>query len=345
MIARYRRDVLGTSAIGLIYTGRERYGNHNRMPGLDSSFRFGDRYGCASRRWDRGPCIRTSSPPTTARRPARSTATRSKSPTTTPAKTGSATSAAATTRAAFAPTSASSPRSTFAGVYWESSGSGTATASAGTTSMRVGGDYGESYDQGGELLEKELEISVVGERPAAIVHAALPRTPHQGLRRTDIRSDLPEPLWRGTCHGEFLPLSRGTVGDEIDYAHARPAEGVTLSPGVRFDLGRHLRLTLDDRYQALDVESQRLFTAQILELRATYQFNLRTFVRLVSQYVDIRRNPELYSSEVDRRAGSSSFSWYFPTRSTHRRCFRRLLRHRLRDPLLRSHSGEPYAIL
>ena len=302
MIARYRRDVLGTSTIGLIYTGREGDGYHNRMLGLDSSFRFGDRH----RLRFEAMGSRTLYPDVFAADHGQTTGEID----------GHAIEIAydytsedwfgyfrgSDYARGFRADLGFEPqvdfRSGLLGVerIWNGDGEHW------YDQMRVGGDYGESYDQGGELLEKELEFWWRANGPLQSFMRLSPG------RRTKVFEgqtfDQTYLNLYGEAHvtGSFYLYLEGTVGDEIDYAHARPAEGVTLSPGVRFDLGRHLRLTLDDRYQALDVESQRLFTAQILELRATYQFNLRTFVRLVSQYVDIRRNPELYSSEVDSQS-------------------------------------------
>ena len=46
----------------------------------------------------------------------------------------------------------------------------------------------------------------------------------------------------------------------------------------------------------------RLYTARLSQMRATYQFNVRTFVRWISQYLDVDRDPSLYTDEVDARS-------------------------------------------
>ena len=85
----------------------------------------------------------------------------------------------------------------------------------------------------------------------------------------------------------------------IDYANVREGDETSISTGLRFDIGRHLRLTVDDRFERVDVEGGRLFAANVVEVRATYQFNLRTFVRVISQYFEIDRDPGLYTFEVE----------------------------------------------
>jgi hypothetical protein len=88
------------------------------------------------------------------------------------------------------------------------------------------------------------------------------------------------------------------IGQEIDYANARGGDLVRVSPGARFDLGRHLRVNVSHNYESLDVDGGRLYTANLSDLRATYQINVRTFVRIVSQYFDLERDPSLYTFET-----------------------------------------------
>jgi hypothetical protein len=94
----------------------------------------------------------------------------------------------------------------------------------------------------------------------------------------------------------------GRVGQEIDYANARQGDIVRVQPRVRLDLGRHLRLELSDHHETLDVRGGRLYRIDLAELRATYQINVRSFVRVVSQYEDLERDPSLYTFAVDPRS-------------------------------------------
>ncbi|HVS03451.1 MAG TPA: DUF5916 domain-containing protein, partial [Thermoanaerobaculia bacterium] len=92
------------------------------------------------------------------------------------------------------------------------------------------------------------------------------------------------------------------VGEEIDFANARQGDIVRLIPRARFDVGRHLRLTLIHSYETLDVDGGRLYTANLSELRASYQLNVRTFLRLITQYSDLSRDPALYTFPVRAQA-------------------------------------------
>jgi len=95
-------------------------------------------------------------------------------------------------------------------------------------------------------------------------------------------------------------------GDGIDYANVRPADELTVRPGIVWRPGRHLNLDLSTTYQTLDVTGGRLYRASVNELRTVYQLNVRTFVRAILQYTDIARNPDLYG-DPDLAPSSRSF--------------------------------------
>ncbi len=89
------------------------------------------------------------------------------------------------------------------------------------------------------------------------------------------------------------------VGETIDFANNRPADELRLIPAVELKLGRHLNTRLSHSYQRLDVEGgQELFTVNLTQLRAVYNFNVRMFVRGILQYRDLEQDPALYGFPV-----------------------------------------------
>ncbi|KPJ60819.1 MAG: hypothetical protein AMJ46_04995 [Latescibacteria bacterium DG_63] len=95
-------------------------------------------------------------------------------------------------------------------------------------------------------------------------------------------------------------LSFGTctlIGDQIDYDNVRPGKRVRFHPWLDYKFGRHLALELNHTFERLNVDEARLFTAHITELRTVYQFNRRTFLRVILQYTDHRYNPDLYAPD------------------------------------------------
>ncbi|NIO10449.1 MAG: hypothetical protein GTO40_21560, partial [Deltaproteobacteria bacterium] len=68
-------------------------------------------------------------------------------------------------------------------------------------------------------------------------------------------------------------------GDEIDYANTRLGNRIRVTPNSSYNLGKHLRLSLSHTYERMSVQDARLYTANISQLSAVYQFNVRTFFR------------------------------------------------------------------
>ena len=49
----------------------------------------------------------------------------------------------------------------------------------------------------------------------------------------------------------------------------------------------------------MDIEDQRLYTTHLSDLRFTYQFSIRSFLRAIVQYSDTKRDLSLYVSDDD----------------------------------------------
>ena len=92
------------------------------------------------------------------------------------------------------------------------------------------------------------------------------------------------------------------AGEEIDFANAREGTGATLLNQIILRPSPHLELRGNASVRWINVDepgaSGRVFIAQVERLRATWSFNARSFVRLIGQYVDTRRDPTLYTFPV-----------------------------------------------
>jgi hypothetical protein len=91
----------------------------------------------------------------------------------------------------------------------------------------------------------------------------------------------------------------GRSGDSIDFSNNQPADELLLNPTIEAKLGRHIIANFDHTLQKLDVEGGELFEANLSQLRLVYNFNVRVFVRAIVQNLDITRNPDLYTFEVE----------------------------------------------
>lgn len=85
----------------------------------------------------------------------------------------------------------------------------------------------------------------------------------------------------------------------VDFANTRPGESQTYRWRSSYQIGRHLNAGLDYTLQRFTVDEGLLFTARLLDLRVTWQFTGRSFLRLSAQHSDTQRDALLYLEEVD----------------------------------------------
>ena len=99
------------------------------------------------------------------------------------------------------------------------------------------------------------------------------------------------------------------LGGAIDFAGAREAEQVTVRPYLNLGLLDRLAVELNHTFQELDLDEGRLFTANLTQGRAVLHLNRRTFVRAILQYTGVDR-PAATNPGVERLRQSRLFSQY-----------------------------------
>ncbi|MFC1650521.1 DUF5916 domain-containing protein [Candidatus Latescibacterota bacterium] len=105
----------------------------------------------------------------------------------------------------------------------------------------------------------------------------------------------------------FMSLS-GNFGTRIDYAHARAGNRIRLNPDVEYKVGNRLTLGINHNFEQLNVDPGRLYTANVSNFKATYQFNRRTFLRTIIQSVNYDHNTLLYEDDDIDPENKSMFS-------------------------------------
>ncbi|MFH1763814.1 MAG: hypothetical protein ABIF09_06450, partial [Gemmatimonadota bacterium] len=105
---------------------------------------------------------------------------------------------------------------------------------------------------------------------------------------------------------EVRPSGLATLGfgsefsETIDYLAGQKGTQITAGPRAELKLGRHLNLNLQHSFRRLEREGDWAFIANLSQLRAVYNFNVRTFLRAIVQYQNIERNPENYTFAINR---------------------------------------------
>ncbi|HLF12287.1 MAG TPA: DUF5916 domain-containing protein, partial [Gammaproteobacteria bacterium] len=161
--------------------------------------------------------------------------------------------------------------------------------------LQVGGNWSNTQDRTGQLLARNLEgyFSFQG--------------PLQSFLQIGAGSG--EQFWEGQIFdtdgvfmfGQLRPRSGLNMtlfarkGEQIDFANARLGDQLRLQPQVDWNVNRHLLLRLRHTSDRLTSKSgPTIFDAELTDLRLTWQFNLRSFLRLTLQRQHIERNLDVY---------------------------------------------------
>jgi hypothetical protein len=168
--------------------------------------------------------------------------------------------------------------------------------------MRLGTFVSRTRDQEGQLLERRAQafFAMQGPRQSFVQLG-------RGVR---------EQFWNGELYdadnwfvfGQVRPVGNLSFsmavngGEQIDFANSRLGKQLSFEPNVEWNVNRHLFLRLRHTTSELQTRSgETIFDADLTDLRLTWQFNLRSFVRLTAQRQHIRRNGAVFLSDVDER--------------------------------------------
>lgn len=169
------------------------------------------------------------------------------------------------------------------------------------TSLELGGDWDYTVDQDGELLENEGQLFFEAGGPRQSYLFATVGTRKQRFDGVEFDQTFGEVFFEMDPSRDVSFDIWASFGDAIDFENTRPADRLLLEPYVRWNVGPKIRLELNHTYQTLDVEGGRLSEANLSQFRAVYQFSVRSFLRLITQYTRVERTPELFEDEVEAR--------------------------------------------
>ena len=177
--------------------------------------------------------------------------------------------------------------------------------------IRLSGDWDISHNDDDELIEKEAEVFLsMNGQLQSFFRIGLTKRDKVGLRDDPSKLSITNNTslfteQQGSFFFEMRPSPSWYIstfaryGDHIDYDNNRLGKQLLVRPTINWNIGKSLQFKLRHTYQNLDVDNQQLFTANLSDFRATYQFNQRQFLRLILVYSDIERNQQNYTFEVD----------------------------------------------
>ena len=113
---------------------------------------------------------------------------------------------------------------------------------------------------------------------------------------------------RASLYMEFVPVAGlelmflTSFGDTIDYANDRAGKSRWFEQSTNWNVSRNLLARLRTTFSTLDtLDGEKVFDASLIDSRLTWQFSVRSYLRLTIQYVDVKRNLDVYIDEEDAR--------------------------------------------
>jgi hypothetical protein len=166
--------------------------------------------------------------------------------------------------------------------------------------IQLGTDGDTTYSMGGTLLDRTTNAFMSFQGPM------------QSFTRIDIGPA--SRVWNGqrfdgngvAIFSQFRPRGGLSVqmqlhvGDNVDLANTRLAMERRFRPNVEWNVGEHLLLRLQHTKATLTAKDTgaRIFQANLTDLRVTWQFNVRSYIRFTTQRQDVERNVAVYTDRT-----------------------------------------------
>lgn len=178
------------------------------------------------------------------------------------------------------------------------------------TRMQLAGDVDWTYNQNGEKIEQEAELylNVNGPKQSFFRHGFSTRTKvgnridESSLQIEGNTEEFDE--YEFTSWLEFKPNSHIWVGNffklgkGIDYSNSRLSDVMVWEPKVTWHLNKHMETRLAFTFSNMHYNSKEIYTANLIDFRLSYQFSIRSFLRLSIVGYDINRQLENYDPLV-----------------------------------------------
>jgi hypothetical protein len=92
-------------------------------------------------------------------------------------------------------------------------------------------------------------------------------------------------------------------GDQVDFDNTRLGDLLRVEPFFDWNVSRNLLLKFEGAMLRLDdKDGGNIFNASVYDVRLTWQFNRRSFLRFTTQYQDVERNPDKHIDPVDAKS-------------------------------------------
>ncbi|HXH06152.1 MAG TPA: carbohydrate binding family 9 domain-containing protein [Vicinamibacterales bacterium] len=169
------------------------------------------------------------------------------------------------------------------------------------TRLTAGGAGDRTVDYTGRVTDARLSVhgSYLGPAQTLVIYnPSWNREFFAGVTYDNLRHTI---VLQSRPSGTLALAATIQAGETIDVANARPATTLSVAPSIEFSAARRINGTASHTFQRLTVRGGRLFTANLAQTRLIYHFNVRTFVRAILQYTAIDREVARYLTPVPPR--------------------------------------------
>lgn len=166
--------------------------------------------------------------------------------------------------------------------------------------LSFGGTAVRAEDHDGNLSDRSVDVfaNVQGPLQSFVEVATSERTVVvRGVEHSDLQ------IYE--AFGQFQPGAVGKAslyvreGETVDFTNNRPADTTVWNPKVEIKIGRHFNGQMSHVQQRLRVPEGEILDVGLSELKVVWNFNLRSFLRVIFQYQDLERNPDLFLVPVE----------------------------------------------
>ena len=182
--------------------------------------------------------------------------------------------------------------------------------------LQLRGNWSITHDTDGTLLEKESELEVrvrgISQSDGFIGFIERERVGSRldsRLLSIDGNSQLYKEYLINSGFeiqpyaGVFLGIEV-EAGKKLDFRNNRMGDGLELAPELEWNVNEHFQVRAKHIYRSLNAKSAQVFSANLTDLRLSYQFSIRSNLRLTLIYSDIKQNPLNNGGEVSERSTS-----------------------------------------
>ena len=181
---------------------------------------------------------------------------------------------------------------------------------------KLSGQWQIKHNENGELLEKSLASSFTIDGPKlSSFDIMLTYADKIGLRKSELDNSLngadnsvirfddsidgntdrfTEKLVTMFAYVQPTKYLYGelslTFGDKIDYQNNRIADYQEIYANTRMNPTSHLEVDLSYTYETLDSAAGKIYDANLVELRVSYQFDVNSYLKLNIVYSDVDQN-------------------------------------------------------